>query len=910
MANRPKSERKPASGSSPPDGGQLGSDDYHIWKPRPLVRSVSWKPTPEGHEEAAASSYDVFMDQRVFEAMHQHVWNASPEEEPFGYLVGDLCEDRESNRRYVIVKAAIPSHVPFRENEREQITRDVAEALQSDVARRRGVLAGWYHRHREGPVELTKTDASTHERLFPEPWQVAFLFVTDHADSTGGCFLRTRDGFAADHALPFYEIVRLESLKAKGLRSSRVDWSNVTTDDSVIVEALPRPAPPAVVEPPAAVERPVVEEAPAAEEPKIAEEPEEVELDDVLAEAEVADEPKSAEVTEAPRAGEEPETVEESKAADEPETIEETELAEAADVSAESDEGSADTVEPDIVVVFDSLVAGEDDSESSEGREPEDAVAAEATEPFELTEPDTAEEPVLRAARSRLAGISARKRPGIRWSLPALWIGKVGARALSGATALAGTLADRARESVSRPRRSVVPVQSPLSVRAVDSESEPEFEPLLQAEYGPAREPELEPLLQAEYEPAEPESEPLLEAEYEPSEPEPEPASEALAKAEPAISALTASDTGPESGFLFEAESLWGANDETEEELPGSEPDSAVVAEAPAEVEPAGSEPRAEVDERPASQALVADFPDEHVPTWDSAEAEEDSWRGPRIVIEEEAPVSEPAAPREPVADVEPAADREPAADAVPLREDLAARADVADDAGEPAPATVTVTLTPEHFQPHDDNGGRLASLAAEPSRLPEPVEAPAASGVAASHTTRRDEPWRQERTRLRGILETSAELLLAAAALAAVAVGARPLLIAGPTVLASPAAAEAAQLAAAAPERPALPEPRQVAVAQTVAPRGPLSDSDLALRAAIGRYKEVAGVFESGRLACGQLRAAYVAVDDRWVAYGAERRAKFGDQWPAEVADRDETLREGVREVEDSFTHSGCFRP
>ncbi|MCL7960383.1 MAG: hypothetical protein M8861_09345 [marine benthic group bacterium] len=232
-----------------PGDEQLETDAYHVWKPRPLLRSVHWKPVPAPSREAAVGSYDVFVDQRVLKALHQHIWNAAPTESPHGFLVGDLCEDPDTGRRYVIVSAAVPSRFPMVEEGPEQIQGEALVAMQLEVDRRRGVLAGWYHRHRDGPVELTAEDLKTHERHFPEPWQVALLFITDYAEPTGGCFRRTRDGLAGDVPLPFFEMVSNESLLARGVRRSHMDWVNVETVDSIDHDPPSRPEPPPEPEP-------------------------------------------------------------------------------------------------------------------------------------------------------------------------------------------------------------------------------------------------------------------------------------------------------------------------------------------------------------------------------------------------------------------------------------------------------------------------------------------------------------------------------------------------------------------------------------------------------------------------------------------------------------------------------------
>ena len=115
--------------------------------------------------------------------------------------------------------------------------------MQLEVDRRRGVLAGWYHRHRAGEVALTAEDVATHERHFAEPWQIGLLFVTAYHRPAGGCFRRTRDGLAGDAPLAFFEMVSNESLLPRGVRRSNMDWTNVETVDAIEPEPPLRPEP-------------------------------------------------------------------------------------------------------------------------------------------------------------------------------------------------------------------------------------------------------------------------------------------------------------------------------------------------------------------------------------------------------------------------------------------------------------------------------------------------------------------------------------------------------------------------------------------------------------------------------------------------------------------------------------------
>ena len=251
---------------------QIDADAYHIWTPRPLIRSVYWRPEGEPPREAVAGSYEVFIDQRAFVAMHEHVWKAAADDSPFGYLVGDLCEDPSAGRRFIIVNQVVPSRFPFRENDPEQIGEEASVALQLEVERKRGSLVGWYHAHESGEARLSEYDVATHDRLFADAWHIAVLVVTDTRHPRGATFRRTPDGLDGDLPLPFYEMVTNESLLAKGIRRSRMDWENVSTLDGVRSEPPPRPQSPPL---PEVLEVPDVPEVPEdSERPASVEQPE------------------------------------------------------------------------------------------------------------------------------------------------------------------------------------------------------------------------------------------------------------------------------------------------------------------------------------------------------------------------------------------------------------------------------------------------------------------------------------------------------------------------------------------------------------------------------------------------------------------------------------------------------------
>jgi hypothetical protein len=77
-----------------------------------------------------------------------------------------------------------------------------------------------------------------------------------------------------------------------------------------------------------------------------------------------------------------------------------------------------------------------------------------------------------------------------------------------------------------------------------------------------------------------------------------------------------------------------------------------------------------------------------------------------------------------------------------------------------------------------------------------------------------------------------------------------------------------------------------------------------------ISRYYGLAVALDQGRAACSELQAAYVAVEDDWIAYIVQGRALWTGRLPEDLTQRDERLYAGVQDVEREFSRSGCARP
>jgi len=78
----------------------------------------------------------------------------------------------------------------------------------------------------------------------------------------------------------------------------------------------------------------------------------------------------------------------------------------------------------------------------------------------------------------------------------------------------------------------------------------------------------------------------------------------------------------------------------------------------------------------------------------------------------------------------------------------------------------------------------------------------------------------------------------------------------------------------------------------------------------AVSRYYGRAVAVDGGQATCSELQAAYVEVEDSWIAYNVQGRARFRGRLPDALATRDERLYAGVQDVEREFTRSGCERP
>ena len=118
-----------------------------------------------------------------------------------------------------------------------------------------------------------------------------------------------------------------------------------------------------------------------------------------------------------------------------------------------------------------------------------------------------------------------------------------------------------------------------------------------------------------------------------------------------------------------------------------------------------------------------------------------------------------------------------------------------------------------------------------------------------------------------------------------------------------------AAPLPAPPPPQPTPPPaqpPPPPPVASPFARFDRLSDS---LARAVRNFQDRAALFESGRMDCNGLASGLVAIENLWITYNTERRARM-TAFDQRRATQDQALYASVDAVESRFERSGCPRP
>jgi hypothetical protein len=123
-----------------------------------------------------------------------------------------------------------------------------------------------------------------------------------------------------------------------------------------------------------------------------------------------------------------------------------------------------------------------------------------------------------------------------------------------------------------------------------------------------------------------------------------------------------------------------------------------------------------------------------------------------------------------------------------------------------------------------------------------------------------------------------------------------------------SPPAAPPSAAVAVVPAAPvAVPQPPPPPVAPSPFARfDRLSDS---LSRAVRNFQDRASLFASGRMDCGGLASGLVSIENLWISYNNERRARMA-AFDQRRAMQDQAMYAAVDSVESRFEQTGCPRP
>ncbi|MGB5302905.1 MAG: hypothetical protein WBP17_07150, partial [Gemmatimonadota bacterium] len=213
------------------------AERVHISVPPPLPRSIAWEPTDAAPESGPPQPlYDIFITQDALRQILAHAGGPDDGLQPFGLLAGDLCEDLDSGRKYVLVSGVCSSALPLLDDPHDLIPAEAWDTLRGSAEKLRGNLVGWYFR-RGGPVALSETELNTHRKYFGEPWHSAILVTGEADDPRGGFFRQTADGMLAAPAMPFFEVVATRAI-GSGERRTVLDWTNARTEAEVVRETV------------------------------------------------------------------------------------------------------------------------------------------------------------------------------------------------------------------------------------------------------------------------------------------------------------------------------------------------------------------------------------------------------------------------------------------------------------------------------------------------------------------------------------------------------------------------------------------------------------------------------------------------------------------------------------------------
>jgi len=111
------------------------------------------------------------------------------------------------------------------------------------------------------------------------------------------------------------------------------------------------------------------------------------------------------------------------------------------------------------------------------------------------------------------------------------------------------------------------------------------------------------------------------------------------------------------------------------------------------------------------------------------------------------------------------------------------------------------------------------------------------------------------------------------------------------------------------APPAPAATPPPAPPALQPVSPFARFDRLSDSLSRAVRNFQDRASLFASGQIDCGGLSSGLVTIENLWITYNTERRARMTAFDPRR-ASQDQALYAAVDSVESRFEQSGCRRP
>jgi len=209
----------------------------------PMARAILWNPVKKegagGGRPSGRAPYPVFFQQEAVVALQDHL-KASPQQAIFGFLAGSLYRDPDTGVLFAIIDKTLRLNQAIYGDKTEVVVARLWDRMQEQLARASGRLLGWYHSHPGQGLALTTHDVETHVKFFTEPWQVSVIVGSEPEGVVGGFFRSGSSPAWAETAMPFYELLQPDSIRADGKKRSFITWKNYKAFNPVSPKAPPK----------------------------------------------------------------------------------------------------------------------------------------------------------------------------------------------------------------------------------------------------------------------------------------------------------------------------------------------------------------------------------------------------------------------------------------------------------------------------------------------------------------------------------------------------------------------------------------------------------------------------------------------------------------------------------------------